>query len=727
MTGFETRDDFLTLGQEFYIKAASSLADDRKRVLKYGETFAVFNRFGDIESAGPTQFGLFYREARHLSRFSFYLDGRKLLLLSSSIREDNSLLLVDATNLTVHLPNEQNLPQGSVHVFRSTFVTEAACEAHFRFHNYSKEEFPLNLLFVFDADFADIFQVRGTPRAHSGRHLEDRTDERSILMGYVGLDGVVRETRISFSLAPQQIRKRNAIFAHNLAPRSEWSLSLTVTCERSDSGDGTKKPKMHSARTEESPIFLTKITTSNKGFNSWLARSQADLLMLMEGNPESQFPYAGVPWFSTVFGRDGIITALECLWNAPSIARSVLSYLADTQATAIDAARDAEPGKIIHEIRRGEMAVMQEVPFRRYYGSVDSTPLFLILAGSYYERTGDLELIEQKWPNIEAALRWIDEYADVDHDGFYEYTRRSEKGLLQQGWKDSGDSIFHRDGQLAQAPIALCEMQGYVYAAKKAIGKFCQSQNMETLGNRLLSEAEALRERFNSVFWNAQLKTFALALDGEKRPCLVRASNAGHALFAEIAAPEYAAILAETLFDSASFSGWGIRTVAAWEPRYNPMSYHNGSVWPHDNALIGMGFRQYGWQHLAARLLGSMFEASLHVDLHRLPELFCGFHRRWDGTGPTRYPVACAPQAWSAGAVFLLLSACLGLRIKAEDRSVTFENPNPPEGIDQLQITGIKVGEAVIDVLVQRNGRDCEVQVQRKLGDVNVVITPVAR
>jgi glycogen debranching enzyme len=722
MTGFERRDDFLAVDNEFYIKATSSLADDRTRVLKYGETFAVFNRFGDIESIGTMQFGLFHREARHLSRFSFYLGGRKPLLLNSSIRDDNSLLSVDATNLSVRLPDERHLPQGSIHIFRSASLSEALCQFQFRFNNYGAELYPLTLLFIFDADFADIFQVRGTPRLRSGQRLEDRVDERSLVLGYSGLDGVVRETHVSFSIQPVVINRGEAVFVHELAPRTEWSLALTVTCERSDTGKITDTKKARLAAQNDS-YFRTRIESSNKRFNGWLARSQADLSMLMNGNPEGEYPYAGVPWFSTVFGRDGIITALECLWNEPAIARGVLLYLAETQATETNAARDSEPGKIIHEIRRGEMAATGEVPFACYYGSVDSTPLFLFLAGSYFMRTGDLALIEKIWPNIEAAMRWIDDYADGDHDGFYEYAQRSEKGLLQQGWKDSSDAIFHSDGRIAEAPIALCEMQAYVYAAKQAIAALCPFVRRDALRARLLSEAEDLQLRFDSTFWNSSLKTYVLALDGKKQQCAVRTSNAGHTLFTGIAMPLRAATLAGTLFDGSSYSGWGIRTLASREALYNPMSYHNGSVWPHDNALIGAGLGRYGQQHLASRLLTGLFEVALRVDLRRLPELFCGFHRRPDGTGPTLYPVACAPQAWSAGAPFLLLSACLGLQIDAANQLVKFNNPCLPEVIGELRISALMVGEAMVDLHIAKQERNFTVQVVRQQGGVEVVTT----
>ncbi len=714
-------DDFLTINQEFYVRATSSLADNRRRVLKYGETFVVFNRYGDIESVGTMQFGLFHMETRHLSRFGFYLGGRKPLLLSSNIREDNSLLTVDATNLDTPLDDGSLLPQGTVHIFRSASLSSGLCHAHFRFLNYGTTATPIAISFLFDADFADIFEVRGTSRKEHGKRLEDRVDEKSAVLAYEGLDNVKRQTHISFSILPDVIDTNEASFTRELRASEEWTLSVTVACERSGAKPATRSVASQSAEEpNNSPIFRTRLVSSNKRCNSWLARCQADLLMLIEGNPEGDYPYAGVPWFSTVFGRDGIITAMQCLWLAPAIARGVLSYLAETQATDEDPTRDAEPGKIIHEIRHGEMAATGEVPFGRYYGSVDSTPLFLMLAGDYFKRTNDLTFIKAIWPNIEAAVGWIDQYADLDGDGFYEYSKRSERGLIQQGWKDSHDSVFHRDGQLAEPPIALCEMQGYVYAAKQAIAMLCEHVNQAELRERLLRDATELQGRFERSFWCEDLRTYALALDGHKRACEVRTSNAGHALFTKIASAAHAQIVADTLLDGASYSGWGIRTVAAREARYNPMSYHDGSVWPHDNALIGAGLANYAYQGVVGRLVTGMFEAALHFDLNRLPELFCGFHRRPDGTGPTQYPVACAPQAWAAGAPYLLLCAMLGVEIRAGERLVRFETPHLPSFLDELRIEGLYVNDARVDLLIQRRDKSVSVEVLRKDGVVEV-------
>ena len=715
----DRREDFLTIDQEFYVRATSPLADNRTRVLKYGETFVIFNRYGDIESMGTIQFGLFYVETRHLSRLAFYVSGRKPLLLSSTIREDNSLLTVDATNLDTQQGEPGYIPQGTIHIFRSASLSKAALHVHFRFRNYGTQPYPVWLAFLFDADFADIFEVRGTPRKQRGQILHERVEDHALVLGYEGLDGVTRRTCISFSTRPETIEKKEATFSHELQPKTEWSLSLTVTCERFDPKAKTTTDLTPTESTT-APIFRTRLIGSNKRTNSWLARCQSDLTMLMEGNPEGDYPYAGVPWFNTVFGRDGIITALECLWLAPAIARGVLAYLAKTQATEEDPSRDAEPGKIIHEMRHGEMAATKEVPFARYYGSVDSTPLFLMLAGAYFQRTNDLEFIKSIWPNIRAALHWIDHYADLDGDGFYEYCKRSEKGLVQQGWKDSHDSIFHRDGRLAEPPIAICEMQGYVYAAKLCISIICGSLGQPELASQLSSEASELQARFDRAFWNEELKTYALALDGQKKQCEVRTSNAGHALFTRIALASRARLLSDTLMDGASYSGWGIRTVAAHEARYNPMSYHNGSVWPHDNALIGAGMANYGQQHLAARLLTGMFDAARHVDLNRLPELFCGFHRRTDGTGPTLYPVACAPQAWASGSPYLLLCASLGLEIRAGERLIQFDAPQLPSFLDELRIEGLSVNDARVDMLITRRDKAFTVDVLRKEGSVEI-------
>jgi glycogen debranching enzyme len=491
--------DIVRVADEYYVRASSALADDRTRVLKSGDTFAVFNRYGDIEDLGASQFGLFHAESRHLSRFTLRLNQKQLMLLSSTIRDDNAFLSIDLTNVDTP-QNGIPLPRGTVHIFRAQFLRQASCYEHIRVLNYGLEPVQFVLVMGFDADFADIFEVRGTKRAAKGERLRDRAEGSSAVMSYKGRDGVTRSTRLEFSPQPDSLTTGEACFRITLGPKEETSLYCSVACERDVSTNGLTT--FQSALGSLNQVFRTvpsdecRIISSSETFNDWLTRSAADLRMLIDGNPEGPYPYAGVPWFSTVFGRDGIITALECLWLSPRLSESVLRYLAQVQATEENAQQDAEPGKILHEMRRGEMAVTGEVPFARYYGSVDSTPLFVMLAGAYLQRTGNIALIKELWPNVKLALRWIDMYGDCDGDGFVEYRQRSSKGLVQQGWKDSHDSVFHADGRMAEAPIALCEAQGYAYAAKRAGSQLAQTLGESEYARQLEAEAGALREKF---------------------------------------------------------------------------------------------------------------------------------------------------------------------------------------------------------------------------------------
>jgi glycogen debranching enzyme len=416
-----------------------------------------------------------------------------------------------------------------------------------------------------------------------------------------------------------------------------------------------------------------------------------------------------------------LITALQMLWVNPRVARGVLGFLASTQATENVPERDAEVGKILHETRRGEMAALGEIPFGKYYGSVDATPLFIMLAEAYYVRSGDLEFITSIWPNVQRALHWIDEYGDPTKTGFVTYDRQSSNGLVHQGWKDSHDAIFNADGTAARGPIALCEVQAYVYQAKKAAGDLARLMGDEDRAEMLHAEAQSLRERFERAFWCEEIETYALALDGKGQPCRVRSSNAGHCLFAGIADPERALRTGRTLLAEDSFSGWGIRTIPTSEARYNPMSYHNGSVWPHDNALIAAGMAQYGYRQGAERILTGLFDASLFLELRRLPELFCGFPRR-PGESPTRYPNACAPQAWASAAGFLLLQSCLGLRIDAPGRRLSFVRPVLPPFLQRVEIHNITVADARVDITLDRHPEDVGLTVTRRDGNLEIII-----
>ena len=648
--------------------------------------------------------GLFSEDTRHLSELMLHLWGTRPLLLSSRVENNDLLFTGDLANLDVSRNNEVVIPRGTLHVLRSRFLWKSTCYEEFTFVNHGLSDLHVPLCMSFNADFADIFEVRGMRRKRRGTILPTAVNEDSICLAYEGLDGVLRQTLIRWDSAPTHATDRELRYEISLQPKQRASFAFYVSCDSNSAHHRVSYSQAKRSAHQELETLNAEfpaISCTNSRFNDWLSRSIADVQMMMVGNPELNYPYAGVPWFGTVFGRDGIITALQSLWLNPAIARGVLECLARTQAEKADPDIEAEPGKILHEMRHGEMAALGEVPFGRYYGSVDATPLFIMLAGAYYERTADAKFIQDLWPNIERALRWIDEFGDADHDCFVEYRKRGSKGLVQQGCKDSNDSIFHADGCLAEPPIALCEVQGYVYAAKLAAARLARVAGGNRKPADLEVEAENLRAAFEDQFWCEEISTYALALDGDKRPCRVRTSNAGQCLYTGIASPEHARRVADTLFQSESFSGWGLRTVASAEKRYNPLSYHDGSIWPHDNSLIACGLARYGFKELAGKILMSLLDLSTQVELHRLPELFCGVDRR-EGEGPTLYPVACSPQAWAAAAPFLILQACLGISISAERKRILFDDPYLPEGIPNLALHDLRCGGISVDLFLER-------------------------
>ena len=717
--------------QQYYITARSSPADDLTRVLKYGNMFAVFDRHGDMGPAGRGEEGLFFQGTRFLTHLVASVWNLRPLLLSSSIQADNFVFTADLANVDVQSGEGTIVvPRDLVHLQRCKFLWQDVSYEEFRIVHYALEPLVIPLRFTLAADFADIFEVRGTHRVNRGKRLPDEILDDTLILSYLGLDGALRQTHIKCYPKPNRISGSEIIFEFPLKPKESAVCQLSIAASVQHNSHHQRRDWMSfssalsgaTVELQAASHGLCQITSSNSRFNNWTRRSLADLNMMTLGNPEAGYPYAGVPWFSTVFGRDGIITALETLWMSPSIARGVLEYLAATQADQVNPETDAEPGKILHEMRKGEMAALKEVPFGKYYGSVDSTPLFIMLAGAHYERTGDRAFLQQIWPHVLRALDWIDKYGDIDGDGFVEYSRRGSKGLIQQGWKDSSDSVFYSDGVLAEPPIALCEVQGYVYAAKLAAAELSAVIGDTARSSQLKSQAETLRSNFEAAFWDNNLSTYVLALDGKKRPCNVRASNAGHCLFTRIASPDRGRLVAQTLLGPDFFTGWGIRTLGNGEARYNPISYHNGSIWPHDNALIAAGLAQYGFKDMAGKVLLALLDVSSVVDLHRLPELFCGLPRR-QSEPPTLYPVACSPQAWSAASTFLLLQACLGITVHGDDNTLIFDRPYFPEGIPHLSIRGLHLGTSNADLYLERRGRSVQVKVLDQDGEVDIQLS----
>ena len=705
---------------DFYIPATGPASRPR-RTLKHDDTFAVVDSHGDIGASAGGPDGIFHADTRFLSFFEFLLNGMQLLLLGSNVRDDNSLLTVDLTNPDIYFDKRLVLPKDTLHVVRTFFIWRGAVYQRFGIRNHGETQVSLRLSMTFASDFADIFEVRGIRRARRGTAAAQVSENHDVILDYQGLDGQARRTMLTFDPPPTDLVPGVASYALTLDPNERASLFVIVRC------DGERAPPpvpffrgmIGAAREMRATAKgATSIETSSELFNQVLCHSMADLRMLMTRTEQGAYPYAGIPWYSTTFGRDGIITALQMLWCDPGMARGVLRRLAAYQATGVDPAADSEPGKILHEMRGGEMAALHEVPFGLYYGSVDSTPLFVLLAGAYVERTGDQETARELWPHVEAALAWIDGPGDRDGDGFVEYFRHSDKGLVNQGWKDSYDAIFHADGKLAEGPIALVEVQAYVFAAKQLAARLARRLGHDAKAAALDQQASELAARFEAAFWCPEIGTYALALDGDKRPCRVRSSNAGQVLMSGIASRERAIAVAAGLMRPSFFSGWGIRTLSNEAQRYNPMSYHNGSVWPHDNALIALGFARYGLSAPIERVFKGLFEAATYME-QRLPELFCGF-RRGRGMGPTLYPVACSPQAWAAATPFSLLQASLGLWFDPAANEIRLSNPRLPSFLNEVILRNLHLGQSSLDLAIGRRGDDVSLHVLRRDGQIRV-------
>jgi glycogen debranching enzyme len=692
-------------GETGYIAAKKSVART-SRSLKHDDTFAVIDSHGDLNAISDGSDGLYYCDTRHLSYVELRVADNEPLLLGSTLSDDGVCVDVDLSNPDIQRDGEIILFKDQVHLKRTSFVFEATLRQKVTATNYGIGPVAVHLTIGFDADFADLFEVRGMSRTERGV-LERNVDGPSaVTFAYRGLDHLDRSTRITFHPPPMTLQTTVATYKLLLDPRDSVSVFIEAACASSAPPQSalqfatSLKRARRMVRTRV--CQRAEVLTGHAVFNEVMRRSSTDLAMLTTKTPWGQYPYAGVPWFSTAFGRDALITAIEMLWLDPDLARDVLRYLAHHQAHTTDPTSDAEPGKILHEVRHGEMAVRGEVPFGKYYGSVDATPLFVLLAGLYAERTADDAFLTEIWPNIEAALQWMDGPGDPDGDGFIEYAGRAERGLVNQGWKDSGDAVFHADGTLATGPIALVEVQAYAFEAKKRAAFAARRLGKKDLALDLERAAEKVQERFESAFWCSRRGTYALALDGRKRQCEVLTSNAGQVLRSGIAADWRNDQLSDLLLNPIFYSGWGIRTVAKGEARYNPMSYHNGSVWPHDTALIAAGLARIGRREAAEQILMALADAARAMDQRRLPELFCGF-RRGSTRHPVLYPVACSPQAWASGAIFYVLQSILGLEIDGTRPRIRLKDARVPKWLDFIELLRLPVGRSLLDLRLRRS------------------------
>lgn len=695
--------------------------------VKEGDTFLYSDREGNLDHGGSYGLGLYARDTRFLSHFRMTIGGRDPVLLSSS-SERGYMSHVDLTNPDLYDGDRVAVPQQTLNIRRTRVINGKLFE-RVRVKNYNAFAVALDVSFVLGSDFADIFEVRGMlAPEHPVPEIPTLEDSR-VVFGMTGRDGVRRETHVAFAARPDSLRAEGRIvhvgFRLTLGPYQTKLIGFTV-----EPVTGPRVPAelefdaaVHELRRsyEEWEQASTKVVTDNELFNELLDRSLRDLRALYTSTGDGHIIAAGIPWYATVFGRDALIASHQLLSINPRPAREALMFLARHQGTHVDDWRDEQPGKILHEIRRGELAGAGVVPHTPYFGSVDSTPWFLILYGQHLRWTGDVGFAEAFLPAAEAALAWIDEYGDLDGDGFVEYLCRSAGGIRNQGWKDSHDSVVHADGRIAEAPIALAEVQAYVYMARERMADVYLSLGRERDADRLIAQAEELRRRFNETFWMEDEQYFATALDADKRQVRTVTSNPGHGLYCHIVDDDKAVALAKRLLAPDMFSGWGVRTMSKSAVAYNPMSYHNGSVWPHDNALIAAGFKRYGFVRSTNRVATALFDAAIQADYMRLPELFCGFTRRTPNR-PVSYPIACSPQAWAAGSPFLMLQAMLGISARAHVNLLTVNKPHLPPWLNTVEVRNLSVGGSRISLLFRREGEITSFSVLSREGDVRVVM-----
>ena len=730
-TTAEPAPTVVKVGSDYYLLASSLASRRASQVLANGRSFAVFEATGDIVDSPLEALGFFNCDTRHLSRFEMLIAGAEPHFLNSYLSDDRAQFRATLTNSDLGEPRSPNwLPRNSIRVDRGWVLNSAALYHQLTLRNYFGRAVEIEIDFFYGADFADVFEVRGLRRKRRGQMLNPSADGSRMKFCYEGLDGAKRSTEILFDCVPAEIDVRHAVFMLRLEPGETRQLECRITAgEPSFTASATHRAANFLAAVEERQSELSRlrvgwasISASNSEFASMARRAMVDLTSIVtRTDGGGAFIMAGVPWFATLFGRDSIITALSILPFHPEIATRTLRTLAALQGTAVDEARDEQPGKIVHEIRSGEMAATGEVPFGRYYGSVDATPLFLWLYGRCVESTGDLELANELWTNVERAIEWIERWGDRDGDGYVKYMRETPRGLANQGWKDSADAIFHHDGELARPPIALAEVQGYVYAACLSVASVAALLGHAPVADRLAARAAALKRSFERDFWLDREGMIALALDADGHPCRVMTSNGAHCLATGLVEGEHAAAMCRRLLADDMYSGWGIRTLSRNELRYNPMSYHNGSVWPHDNAIAALGLARAGDHAGAVRVLEGLFDASGKLNTSSLPELFCGF-RREAGLGPVPYPVACYPQAWSAASVFMLLQAMLGMRVLGFERRVIFDTHLIPSWLDWLSIDGLRVGDGRVSFVLRRSPNGAAIEVKEKSGGVRVEV-----
>lgn len=690
-------------------------------VIKEGDLFFLSDLEGNVPERNPNGLGLYLGDTRLLSRFELVIEGlRPTILLSTSHSHFLSEQVLTNPNLRL---DGRVVPEQTIGIRRYRRLLPAGASEQLTFVNYNDFALRLPVAFRLEADFADMFEVRGIVRTHRrGRLHPPAVRGDALTFRYDGADGLTRETELRFAPPPATLDGASACYALELPSRGAARISVQIALrERATStvdAPAVAAPARRAA-TERWVAGQASVETSSSLLDATLRQARLDLRLLLGGEGDRLYPAAGVPWYASLFGRDSLVTALLDLWCAPALARHCLMLLAELQGRRDDPARDEEPGKIMHEHRRGELARLGLIPFAPYYGTVDATPLFVVLLAEYHRATGDLALVRALRPNLEAALAWIERWGDLDGDGLVEYRRRAASGLDNQGWKDSWDGIVHADGSLPEPPIALVEVQGYVYAAWRGAARLLRHLDEPHRAAALEARAAGLRLAFEERFWMEEEGFYCMALDGQKRQVRALASNPGHALFAGIVPPGRAERVGRRLMEEDLFTGWGIRTLSSRERAYNPAGYHVGTVWPHDNALIALGLKRYGLEELAVQVATGVLDAARHFPSFRLPELFCGFARSAFGV-PVRYPVACNPQAWAAASASAFLQVMLGIQPDGTARELRIVRPHLPPWLSWVKVTRVPVGAGAVDLRYERIGEHTAVDVAGMTGDVRV-------
>jgi glycogen debranching enzyme len=679
-------------------------------ILKEGSAFMVSDERGDAQGMSA---GLFCDDTRQLALWRLRVGARTPLRLASSHSEDGASVLFKLANRAMGpMGQGEQTKEGALLIERQRCLSaKGALFERVRIKNWGAQAALAPISVEMGFDFCDLFEARGVRREKRGelRPTQLRADGQT--RSYLGLDGVERLGFARFSPAPARQLDGRADFAWLLEPGEEatlwceagfwdgaWEEAEAPSEERFELALGHQQRLLRSRREQGARIWSAK-----ESIDDWMARSRADLALLTADLPSGPYPHAGSPWFCATFGRDALTTAWQALWVNPALAEGVLRHLASRQAREANAFFDAEPGKIMHEARGGEVCALGELPFSAYYGGVDTTPLFVALAGEHARRVGSTRLVEELWEPLERACGWIERRVGASRNGLLDYERAQKTGLANQGWKDSGDSVSRSDGSLAEGPVALIEAQGLAWRALREMSDLAERLGKTALSRRWRALSEQIAERVESLFWQPAQGLYAMAIDGSGAWCGARSSNVGHLLWMGLPRPERARACAEEIMSPDLFTGWGIRTLSDRDKRFNPMSYHNGSVWPHDTAICAMGLRQSGDASGPLRLMEGLLAAAQAFN-HRLPELFCGFPRRAEEP-PVGYPVACLPQAWSAGCALMGLQACLGVEIDGWAGKVRVKSPRLPAQAQNAWVESISLPEGRVSLRFERDSR----------------------